>query len=144
MLYDRGHHVPALCPDRFGRATDSQIVRLCPARGEQHFVRLTPEELRDLPPGALDCFLSAVAVDMARRGIAEVLPQERQHRLHYLRVDGGRGVVVEVDRTLSSFAHDAEVTPRVSGLGETRAPRLPTPASSRKAPAPRPAHYDLA
>ena len=83
---------------RLERRHDGGGVRLGPARGEDDLgVVLGPEQFLHLVAGLLERLADAVAEAVHRRRVAELLREERQHRLDDLRIDLGGRVVVQVD-----------------------------------------------
>ncbi len=82
------------------RALEREVVALGGAAREDDLARVArAERLGDPLARELDCGLGAPAVAVrATRGVAEVLAPVRRHGLDHARIDGGGGVVVEVDR----------------------------------------------
>jgi hypothetical protein len=81
-----------------GEAEDRVIAGLRAAAGENNLVGIGTDQRRDPRARLLDGIPGAVAQRRCRRRIAELAPQERQHRLQHIRRDGRRTVVIEIDR----------------------------------------------
>ncbi len=77
---------------------DGEVVRLAGAAREDDLGRIRADQSGDLRPRNIDGFLRLPAIRMlpARR-VAEFLVEVRKHCLEHPRIDGGRGVEVEVD-----------------------------------------------
>ena len=83
-----GDDVVALLLVEAGRALDREVVRLGRARGEHDLLAVAADQRGDLPARVLDRGLGGPAEDVvAAGGVAEVLREERQHRLDDARID---------------------------------------------------------
>ncbi len=89
--------VVAAPPRVVGVPDEGEVVRLCGARGEDDLIGLGADERGDGGAGGLEGLRGAVADCVQRRRIAEALREVGQHRLDDARVDGLRGLVVQVD-----------------------------------------------
>ena len=122
-VLDRRHHeVSAAVPVGPRHALEGEIVGLRPAAGEDDLAGGASEKVGDLLPRRRHgrrCFASGCVT--ARR-VAGVTMQVRLDGRGHLGVDGGGGVVVEVDHR------------RLQGQSRARrARRLPRPAPRRRA-----------
>ena len=79
-----------------GEPGDREVARLGGAGGEDHLVRLGPDQGRDLLAGALERLGGPAAPLVQARRAAEVVVEEREHRRAHARVERRGGGVVEV------------------------------------------------
>ena len=94
VLGDAGDEVAPL----LGHALDREVVGLRRAAREDDLARVRADHRRDLFSGGLDG-LRRVAAEgvVAARRVAEALLEEGEHRVQHARIQGSRGVVIEVD-----------------------------------------------
>ena len=83
--------------ERFGDAPDRKIVRLGPAAREHDFRHFGLQEVGHRRPGLVHDALGPLAEVVDARRIAEILLEDPRHDLDNGRVDGGGGVVIEID-----------------------------------------------
>ncbi len=77
-------------------ALDCHIVALGAAARETNLFRICPYQPCCMFSGVLDMSGNAAPRPVGRRGIAELLPKEREHGLAYLGPDGSGRVMVKV------------------------------------------------
>ena len=104
VLDGGGDDVPAVAVGG-ERALDRGVVALAAAAGEDDFLRLATEQRRDLFARGLDGPAHARAEAVGARRVAVELGQVRQHRVDDGGVEGGGGVVVEVEEVVSRAVH---------------------------------------
>ena len=103
-----GDDVLAVGLARFGDPADRQVVALGRARGEDQLVRPGPNQARDLGPRKLYGIPGDRAVGVRpTRGIAEPVDEVREHPREDPLVDGGRRVVVHVNRRVVHWSAQA-------------------------------------
>src|SRR5690348_3847855 len=73
------------------------IVGFSAAAGKDDFLRLGADQSSDLFAGGFDCCASALAGGVDGRGVGELGGEIGKHGVENLGVDGGRGVVIEID-----------------------------------------------
>ena len=79
-------------------AAKGEIVGFGGAAREDHVAQAGADEIGHVLPGRFDGLLCLPAVGMLQAGgVAELFAEERQHRVHHLRVAGGGRVRVEVE-----------------------------------------------
>src|SRR5262245_45278427 len=78
------------------RAFQRVIASLRAAGGEDDFITVRSQEVRDLTAGLFHRMVSDFAVDVRARWVAVMLAQKGEHDFHDGRIDRGGGVVVEV------------------------------------------------
>src|SRR5208283_4413058 len=101
MLGDAGDDVVALILVKFEHALDREVVRLGGAAGEDDLLGLAADQRRDLIARAIDrLFGFPSETVIAAGGIAELLGEVRQHRLHDARIDRSRRVIIHVNGQL--------------------------------------------
>ena len=111
MLDGRGDHLAAPLL-RLERRENGRGVGLGSARCEDDLrLVLGPEKFGNLAARLLDRLADLVAEAVHRRGIAELLGEERQHGLDDRRVDHRGGVVVHVDISHGLFLPAPAVAP---------------------------------
>ena len=99
VLGHRRDDVIALLPVHLGDALDREVVGLGRAAREHDLFRVGADEIRDLLARRVDGLLGGPAERMVPAGgVAEMLREERQHRVHDTRIDGRRRVIVEINR----------------------------------------------
>jgi hypothetical protein len=99
VLDRRGDQVIAVRAQRHGCALDSEVVALCSAGGEHDLLLCAgAEQSAELPAGDADGGSGFLAVAVATGGVPERGGEVGQHRLKDPRVEGCRGLVVQVDR----------------------------------------------
>ena len=97
----QGDDVVALGPVELDHALEARLSDSVAPRGEDDLLVRRADQRGHLRARLLDRRLGLPAEGVvARRGVAEVLPQVGQHRLQHARIERGRGVVVHVDREL--------------------------------------------
>ena len=83
-----------------------QVVGLGRARGPDDLTRIRLDQTGHLRPRLLDRLFRFPAPGVrARSGIAEVLAQPGNHRVHHARIDRSRRAVVHVDREVRGHVH---------------------------------------
>ena len=97
VLDRRGHDPVAAGLARPRGALDREVVRLGAARREDDLARLRVQALRDALVGLVEPGPGLAPERVRGRRVAELLGQEREHRLERLGAEGRRGGVVEVD-----------------------------------------------
>ena len=76
----------------------SEIVRFSSAAREDHVAQARANEVGHVLPGRFDGLLCLPPIGMLQAGgVAELFAEERQHRVHHLRVAGCGRVRVEVE-----------------------------------------------
>jgi hypothetical protein len=78
-------------------AEDGVVVGFGAAAGEDDFLGAGANESGDLFAGGFDGGASALAGSVDRRGVGEVGGEIGKHGVEDLRVDGCRGVIIEID-----------------------------------------------
>jgi hypothetical protein len=98
LVLDGGGEDPV---GRLGGALDGAaqdlVGGLGAAGGEDDLAGLGAEQVGDALAGPFDGAAGALAPPVNAGGVAEVLAQEGEHLVEHFGVDGGGGVVVEVD-----------------------------------------------
>ena len=84
VLDRRGHDPVAAGLARPGGALEREVVRLGPARGEDDLARLRVQALRDALVGLVERGPGLAPERVGGRRVAELLGEERQHRLERL------------------------------------------------------------
>ena len=103
-----------------GRALERQVVGLGRARGPDDLARVGADQRRDLLPRLLDRLLRLPTPGMAaRRRVAEVLAQPRDHRVDDALIHRRRRAVVHVDREMRGHVHGERLTSRKPLPGRT-------------------------
>ena len=97
LLVRRVHSQDWLCHQRIEDAEDGVVVGFGAAAGEDDFLGMCADESGDLFTGGFNGGASALAGSVDRGGVAKVGGEIGEHGVENLRVDGGRGVVIEVD-----------------------------------------------
>ena len=93
------------------RALEREVVRLGRARGPDDLARVGVDQRGDLLARLLDRLLRLPAAGMAaRRRVAEVLAQPRDHRVDDARIDRRRRAVVQVDREMRGHVHGGRLS----------------------------------
>ena len=95
VMFDRGADDTTAAASR-DRPEDREVVRLGPAAREHHFPGLTSQPGRDRLARVLERLLGPPRDRVRPRGVAEVLGEERQHRLERLGPQRRRCRVVEI------------------------------------------------
>ena len=68
-----------------GRGLDGPVIRFAAAGREVDFLRLCPKRARDDFPCMIDCRMALLPQAVDGRGVAIVLCEIREHRLHHFR-----------------------------------------------------------
>ena len=103
-------------------ALDEQIVRFRAARREDDLRRLHSDQRGDLLTRDIHGFAGTRAELMPARGVAVVLPHERQHRFEHPLIQGRRRVIVEIHVCQGSLPSET--------AGCSTMPILPRPCRS--------------
>ncbi len=99
VLGDRGDDVIALLPVHLGDALDREVVGLGRAAREHDLLGVGADEIRDLLARLVDGLLGRPSERMVPAGgVAEMLGEVGQHRVHDTRIHGRRRVIVEINR----------------------------------------------
>ena len=139
VLGSQGDDVAPALAGETGQPLDGEVVGLCRPRGEDDLARLGTDEGGDLAARALAGFLGRAPEGVGDRArVAEFLAEIGQHACEYARIDGGRRLVVEIDRqpgqvgtcvpqpgtrARSVFAHAAQSIRAQAALTPPGAPR---------------------
>ena len=117
VLGHRGDDVVLAVLVELGDAANGEIIRLGGARGEDHFLLISADQLGDLRTRLLDTFLGFPAIRMAARmRIAELVSEIRHHRFQHTRIErrqvgakafeGERSGDVQCVERIGTVAHD--------------------------------------
>jgi hypothetical protein len=99
VLGHRGDDVVLAVLVELGDAADREVVRFGGARGEDHFLLVGADQLRDLAARLLDALLRLPAVGVASRvRVAELVGEVRHHRFQHARVHRRGCLIIQVDR----------------------------------------------
>src|SRR6516162_9398513 len=94
---DDGDEVVPLALVHGGDALDRQVVALGGPAGKDDLARVGPDQGGDLGAGLFDGPLGALPEKVVPAGgVAVVVGEVGEHRLHHARVGARRGVVIEV------------------------------------------------
>ncbi len=107
VLDGGGDEVLALLLLRVGSAEDGPVVGLGAAAGEVDLVRFGADDAGDGLPGLLHGARRTQSQAVDGRRVAVILGEVGEHRLHDLRVGGGGGRVVEIDRFIHETSSDS-------------------------------------
>lgn len=99
-----GEDLGVFASDEAGEGFEGGVVGFGAAGGEDDFVGVGVDELGDLFAGGLDGGFDGFGGAVSGRGVVVVFLEEREHGLEDVGVDGGGGVVVEVDHGGGSLA----------------------------------------
>jgi hypothetical protein len=91
------HSQDWLCHKRVDDAEDGVVVGFGAAAGEDNFLGTSADERGDLFAGRFDGGAGALAGSVDGGGVGEVAGEIGKHGVEDLRVDGRRGVVIEID-----------------------------------------------
>jgi len=97
MFDGGGHNVIPPVAVRAGRALEGMVVGLRPPAREENLSGAAVQEPRRLRAGRFDDPAGLDTVRVRARRVAEDLAHAEKHDIGDLRVDGRRGIVVEVD-----------------------------------------------
>jgi hypothetical protein len=122
VLGDDGDDMRAAVAERLNGAFDREVVGFSRAAGEADLLCGGADERRDLAARAVHGGLGVPPeLVLPAGGIAEALGEVRQHRLEHAGIDGGGGVVVEVDGFIGvhacGFLVNARGEAAASGVG---------------------------
>ena len=121
VLGATGDDVIAFVLVKFGDPLDGEVVRLGGAGSEDDLLAVSAQERGDLLARLLHRFLGAPAEGVAAaRRVAELGGEVGHHRLEHPRIEGSRGVVVEIDGQLEHRRGPRDAEPVLDECGPVR------------------------